>query len=55
MLEDAELLVFIVMAVGIIMNPYQNTTCLRPCISDYFLSKEALPELVFCFGVIVQF
>lgn len=39
MLEDTELLVFIVMAVGIIMNPYKNTTCPRPCLSDYFSSE----------------
>jgi len=39
-LEDAELLVFTVMAVGIIMNPYQNTTSLTPCINDYFSSER---------------
>lgn len=38
MLEDTELLVSIVMAVGFIMNPY--LTCLRPYISDYFSSKR---------------
>lgn len=35
MVEDAELLVFIVVALGIRMNPDQNSTCLRPCISDF--------------------
>lgn len=40
MLEDTERPVLTVVVVGIVMNPYQNPTCLRPCINDYFSSER---------------